>query len=89
MKYLHIITRDQFYSKKFIELIQSHFNTEEHQFIIMKKLNEKIHINPEKYPNIKSFTISSEKNVLEFIVSNIKFFTVNYMKIRNLGLTLY
>ena len=53
-------------------------------FIIIKEKNKKGYINPEEYQNIKVFTVSSEENILKFIVSNIKLFTVKYMKIRKL-----
>ncbi len=32
---------DQFYSRESIEIIQSNFNSQEHQFIIVKKKNKK------------------------------------------------
>lgn len=83
MKYLHFMV-DQFYSREFIELIQSNFNIEEHQFIIIKYKNKKIYINPEKYQNIRLFKVSRKKNVLEFIISHIKFFTIDYLRIRKL-----
>lgn len=83
MKYLHFML-DQFYSREFIEVIQSNFNIEEHQFIIIKYKNKKMYINPEKYQNIKLLTVSRKQNVLEFIVSYIKFFTMEYIRIRKL-----
>ena len=83
MKYLHFMM-DQFYSREFIEQIQSNFKIEEHQFIIVKKKNKKKYLNPENYQNVKVITISREKKILEFILSHIKFFTVEYVRIRKL-----
>ena len=57
MKYLHFMA-DNFYTKAFIELVQSNFNTEEHLFIVFKHKNEKMYMNPEKYQNIKLFTFT-------------------------------
>lgn len=77
MKYLHFITDSSyFYSKKFIELIHSHFNIEEHLFIIIKKKNKKIHIDPEKFRNVKIF------NFKGYFLT--KFFTIRYATIRKL-----
>lgn len=84
MKYLHIITKDQFYSKEFIDLIHSNLKINEHKFIIIKKKTKNSYINPEEYQNIESFIVSSEENILKIIVSYIKFFPVKYMKIRRL-----
>ena len=84
MKYLHFITNDQFYSKEFIDIIHSKFKIDEHKFIIIKEKNKKHHINPEEYQNINVITISTEENILKFIVSHIKLFTVKYIKIRKL-----
>ena len=84
MKYLHIITRDQFYSKEFIDVIHSKLEIDEHKFIIIKEKSKKNYINPEEYQNIELFTVSSEDNILKFIVSHIKLFTVKFMKIRKL-----
>ncbi len=84
MKYLHFITNDQFHSKEFIDLIHSKFKIDEHKFIIIKEKSKKRHINPEEYQNIKVITNSSEENILKFIVSHIKLFTVKYIKIRKL-----
>jgi len=75
MKYLHFMG-DQFYSGEFIEEIQSNFNIKEHQFIIINYKNNKIHLNPEKYQNIKFFTFSG--NIL------FNFFTIKDIKIRKL-----
>lgn len=75
---------DQFYSREFIEEIQSNFKTEEHQFILVKKKNKKMYINPGNYKNVKTFTVSRERNVLKFIVSHLKFFTKDYLQIRKL-----
>ncbi|KKN58106.1 hypothetical protein LCGC14_0555390 [marine sediment metagenome] len=83
MKYLHFMM-DQFYSREFIELIQSNFDIGEHQFILIKKKHKKSYTHPEKYPNIKIFTISREKKVFEFAISHIKFFTKEYLSIRKL-----
>lgn len=84
MKYLHFITRDQFYSKEFIDVIHSNFKIDEHKFIIIKEKNKKHYINPEEYQNIEIFTISLEENILKFIISHVKFFTVKLLKIRKL-----
>ena len=67
---------DQFYSKKFIELIHYSFNIEEHLFIIIKKKSKKMHINPEKFRNIKIFNFKGN-----FLT---KFFTISYITIRKL-----
>ncbi len=75
MKYLHFVV-DQFYSKEFIELVQSNFNTEDHLFIIIKQKNEKFYINPENYLNIKVFTYYGN-----FLIN---FLTNNYIKIRKI-----
>ena len=75
MKYLHFMG-DQFYSGEFIEKIQSNFNVLEHQFIIFNYKNKKLHLNPEKYQNVKFFTFSG--NIL------ISFFTIKDIKIRKL-----
>jgi len=75
---------DQFYSREFIEIIQSNFNSQEHQFIIMKKKNKKMYINPEKYQNVSITSVSRERNVLEFIVTHIKFFALEYIRLRKL-----
>ncbi|KKN19950.1 hypothetical protein LCGC14_0940580 [marine sediment metagenome] len=83
MKYLHFMM-DQFYSREFIKLIQSNFKIEEHQFFIVKKKNKKMYINPKNYQNVKIFKVSREKKVLEFVISHIKFFTFEYIKIRRL-----
>ncbi len=79
MKYLHFITKDQFYSKEFIDLIHSNFKIDEHKFIIIKEKNKKSHINPKEYQNIELFSISTEENVLKFIVYHVKFFTIEYL----------
>ena len=84
MKYLHFITKDQFYSKEFIDVIHSKFKIDEHKFIIINEKNKNHHIKPEEYQNIKIFTVSREENILKFIVSHIKLFTVKYIKIRKL-----
>ena len=65
-----------FYSKEFIELIHSHFNIEEHLFIIIKEKNKKIHIDPEKFRNVKMFNFKGN-----FLT---KFFTIRYITIRKL-----
>ena len=83
MKYLHFMM-DQFYSREFIEEIQSYFNIREHQFVIMKKKKKNMYINPEEYQNIRRFTISREKKLFRFIISHIKFYTKEYIRIRNL-----
>ncbi|MEE9379538.1 MAG: TDP-N-acetylfucosamine:lipid II N-acetylfucosaminyltransferase [Candidatus Lokiarchaeia archaeon] len=75
MKYLHLMM-DNFYSKKFIELIQIYFNTEEHQFIILRHGNEKKYINPDKYQNIKLGILSRNKII--------RFLTYKYLTIRKL-----
>ncbi len=67
---------DQFYSKEFIELIHSSFNIEEHLFIIIKEKNKKMHINPEKFRNVKIFNFKGN-----FLT---KFFTIRYTTIRKL-----
>jgi len=73
---------DQFYSKEFIELIHSHFNIEEHLFIIIKEKNKKIHIDPEKFRNVKIFTyVKFFKFKGNFLT---KFFTIRYATIRKL-----
>ncbi|MHA1755322.1 MAG: TDP-N-acetylfucosamine:lipid II N-acetylfucosaminyltransferase [Promethearchaeota archaeon] len=51
MKYLHFMG-DHFYSKKFIDIIQSCFDLNEHLFIIIRKKNAKKYINPEEYQNV-------------------------------------
>ncbi len=75
MKFLHFIV-DQFYSKEFIELVQSNFKTEEHLFIIIKQRKKEFYINPEKYLNIKVFTYHGN-----FLIN---FFYSNYIKIRKI-----
>ncbi|MHA1987705.1 MAG: TDP-N-acetylfucosamine:lipid II N-acetylfucosaminyltransferase [Promethearchaeota archaeon] len=75
MKYLHFMG-DQFYSREFIDEIQSKFNIEEHHFIIINYKNKKPHINPEEYQNIKSLTFSG--NIL------FNFFSIKDIKIRKL-----
>lgn len=67
---------DQFYSKEFIELIHSYFNIEEHLFIVIKEKNNKKHINPEKFRNVKIFNFKGN-----FLT---KFFTIRYTTIRKL-----
>jgi len=73
---------DHFYSRKFIEEIQSSFNIEEHYFIILQKKNHKSYINLEKHQNITIFKISREKKVFEFVISHIKLFTKEFSIIR-------
>ncbi len=68
MKYLHFMA-DNIYTKEFIELVQSNFNTEEHLFIIFNHKNMKRYVNPKKYQNIKFFTFT--ENFL------FRFFTIN------------
>jgi len=75
MKYLHFMG-DQFYAREFIDEIQSKFNVEEHQFIIINYKNKKPHMDPEKYQNIKYFTFSG--NLL------LNFFSIKDLKIRKL-----
>ena len=75
MKYLHFLV-DQFFSKEFIELINSHFNNEEHLFIIIKKKSKKGHIDPEKFHNIKIYNFKGN-----FLT---KFLTLKYITIRKL-----
>ncbi|NVM17293.1 MAG: hypothetical protein HWN80_06220 [Candidatus Lokiarchaeota archaeon] len=83
MKYLHFMM-DQFYSREFIEQIQSSFKIEEHYFIIVKKKNRKNYIISENYQNIEVITISRKKKILEFTLSHIKFFTMEYARIRKM-----
>ena len=75
---------DQFPLRKFIETIQSKFDPQEHQFIIIKKKHKKNYIDPKNYQNVELLTITREKRILEFIVSHIKFFTFEYLKLRKL-----
>ena len=75
MKYLHFMV-DQFNSRKFIELVHSHFNIEEHLFIIIKEKNKKMHIDPEKFRNVKIFNFKGN-----FLA---KFFKIRYSTIRKL-----
>jgi len=67
---------DNLYSKGFIELVQSNFNIEEHLFIIFKHKNKKMHIDPEKFRNVKIFNFKGN-----FLT---KFFTIRYITIRKL-----
>ena len=67
---------DQFYSKEFIELVHSHFNIEEHLFIIIKEKNKKMHIDPEKFRNVKIYNFRGN-----FLT---KFLTIKYIRIRKL-----
>ena len=67
---------DQFYSKEFIELVHSHFNIEEHLFIIIKEKNKKMHIDPEKFRNVKIYNFKGN-----FLT---KFLTIKYITIRKL-----
>ncbi len=75
MKYLHFLV-DQFYSKEFIELVNSHFNAEEHLFIVIKEENKKKHIESENFRNIKIFNFKGN-----FLT---KFLTIKYKTIRKL-----
>ena len=75
---------DQFPLRNFIETIQSKFNPQEHQFIIIKKKHKKNYINPKNYQNVELYTITREKRIFEFIVSHIKFFTFDKIKLRKL-----
>lgn len=89
MKYLHIITLDQFYSKEFIDLIDSNLNINDHQFIIFRKNNKK-YIKSEDYQKIKiinlphSFKIKNIIKLSKFKLSHIKFFILYFFKIRYL-----
>ncbi len=76
MKYLHLITMDQFYSSDFIKIIQTNFNFYEHQFIIFKSNDKRKSINLEKYHNIKFVT--SSVNLLT------KTFFIEYRMIRKM-----
>jgi len=75
MKYLHLMM-DNFYSNKFIELIQANFNHKGHQFIIIRHGNGRKFINPDKYQNVKSYLLSRNKII--------RFLTYKYLMIRKL-----
>ncbi|MFW9867516.1 MAG: TDP-N-acetylfucosamine:lipid II N-acetylfucosaminyltransferase [Candidatus Thorarchaeota archaeon] len=75
MKYLHFMV-GQFYSREFIEEIQSNFKVNDHHFIIINYENKTLNLDPEKYQNVKSFTFSSK--------GLNGFFTKNDIKIRKL-----
>jgi hypothetical protein len=89
MKYLHIISSDQFYSKEFIDLIESNLDINDHQFIIFRKKNKK-YIKSEDYKNIKIlnikhfFIIKNLVKLSKFKISHIKYFIIYFLKIRYL-----
>ena len=83
IKYLHFMP-DHFYTTKFIDIIQSKFNPQEHSFVIIRKKDKRNYINPYNYQNVKIFTVSREQNVLKFIMFQIRFFTRDSIRIRKI-----
>lgn len=66
---------DNFYSKKFIELIQDKFNIEQHQFIILRYKGSERYLNERDYKNIVVCELS--QNIV------MRLLNYKYLKIRN------
>ena len=81
MKYLHFMM-DQFYSKEFIELVQANFDSDDHYFIIFKYKTKKSHINPQEFHHLEVMEISLKENLIDFMISSIRFIGISYSKLK-------
>ncbi|MEJ2251022.1 MAG: hypothetical protein P8Y97_15385, partial [Candidatus Lokiarchaeota archaeon] len=83
MKYLHFMI-DNFYSTKFIEIINSKFKSNEHQFIIIKKSESLSYIKPDLNENVQFLSLPPHSNTFEAIVTFSKFLLNHYFIIRKM-----
>lgn len=74
---------DNIYSKRFIEYVNTHFNQEEHMFLVLVEQENLKYLNPNQYPNMKVIHLKlgwekcmeiNYEEILHFIYSSKKVF---------------